>query len=304
MAGNGSIEDTVTVLGCGMMGSALALALVDAGIRVVAWNRTAGKLEPLIERGVTGVPSASDAVTASSLVIACLTSYDDALEVLDRDTTPGDWPGRALINLATGTPQDAERLQRWAVDRGASYLDGTIQAYPQDIGKPESVVVYSGSADVWARHEPTLCTLAGASSYVSTDVVAANVVDVAVIGAFYTIALGAFVEAAAYADACGVGVDGLLDSADRAIELLRRSVHEGATAIASRRYETDQATLGIYAEASRSFLKAMTDAGQRASLMDAQLSNLERAEAAGHGALGLFALFDTTAATSGAAESR
>ena len=42
---------TVAILGTGIMGAAMARNLLEAGIRVRAWNRSRGKAEPLTEDG-------------------------------------------------------------------------------------------------------------------------------------------------------------------------------------------------------------------------------------------------------------
>ena len=40
--------DSVSVIGMGLMGSALGRALVDKGSEVTVWNRTPAKCEPLM----------------------------------------------------------------------------------------------------------------------------------------------------------------------------------------------------------------------------------------------------------------
>ncbi|MGV7904205.1 NAD(P)-binding domain-containing protein, partial [Mycobacterium kansasii] len=47
----GDSTATVTILGLGAMGRAIAAAFVDAGHRVTVWNRTPGKADRLVARG-------------------------------------------------------------------------------------------------------------------------------------------------------------------------------------------------------------------------------------------------------------
>lgn len=58
----------------------------------------------------------------------------------------------------------------------------------------------------------------------------------------------------------------------------------------------DQATLNVYAAAVEAWQQSMQRAGQRAALMTANLDNLQRACAAGHGDKGIFAQIETLSA--------
>jgi 3-hydroxyisobutyrate dehydrogenase-like beta-hydroxyacid dehydrogenase len=52
----------VSVIGLGVMGTALARALIDGGYRVTVWNRTSEKAQPLVEVGAKLAPTANDAI--------------------------------------------------------------------------------------------------------------------------------------------------------------------------------------------------------------------------------------------------
>lgn len=56
---------SVTVLGLGPMGQALAAALLDAGHHTTVWNRTEAKAAQLLSRGARWAPNPARAVTAS-----------------------------------------------------------------------------------------------------------------------------------------------------------------------------------------------------------------------------------------------
>lgn len=280
------MSDVVAVIGCGLLGSAVARLMSGAGNDVLAWNRTPARARALSTEGVTPVERVGDAVSGASLALVTVTTYADAAEALE---PVGDWDGRTVVVLTTGVPGEAKRLARSLVRRGAAYLDGAVLGYPRDLGNPATMVVFSGPRATWTLCERTLLALGGASRHVSDDVSAANVIDVAVTGAFYTVALGAFTEAAAYATARGLHPEELLPAADAWIDILRRNVREAAAAIASDEHETDQATLDVYLEAATSWRQEMVDAHQRATLMAAEEQNLAAAQAAGLGRLGFFA---------------
>ena len=72
----------VTVIGLGLMGSALASALLAAGHRTTVWNRTSGRADALVGQGAEPAVSLSDALAASPIVIACVSTYDVLRELI------------------------------------------------------------------------------------------------------------------------------------------------------------------------------------------------------------------------------
>jgi 3-hydroxyisobutyrate dehydrogenase-like beta-hydroxyacid dehydrogenase len=281
----GSKSYDVATIGCGLMGAALVRTFARSGLSVAAWNRTHERARALAGDGITPVRSISDAVRFSGLVVACLTTYEATRSALD---PIDDWRGATLVNLASGASQDAEDMGRWAAERGAEYLDGTIQCYPQDIGSPEAVIPIAGPPAVWSKHERTLTILGGSCRHVSEQLGIPNVL-LNGIGAFYISALGAYVEAATYMLGEGVSTTALRDTTVWMLRMLHRTTDEAAGAIASDDHETDQATLEIFAEGSRNALAAIRGAGHHARIYAATIENMDAAEAAGFGKLGFYA---------------
>ncbi|CAL9452102.1 hypothetical protein SUDANB176_02465 [Streptomyces sp. enrichment culture] len=171
---------SLTLLGTGAMGTALARAWLAAGHRVTVWNRSPARAEALAAEGAAVAASAAEAVAANRLVVACLlddASVGEALE--DADLT-----GRDLVNLTTGTPAQGRARAAWAEARGARFLDGGIMAVPPMIGDAESggYVFYSGSSALFEEHRDTLAVPAG-TRYVGADPGFAALHDVALLSA-------------------------------------------------------------------------------------------------------------------------
>lgn len=72
----------VTVIGLGSMGRALAEAYIKAGHPTTVWNRTPSKGTPLVALGARQARTADEAVAASPLVIACLTTFESTVQAL------------------------------------------------------------------------------------------------------------------------------------------------------------------------------------------------------------------------------
>ena len=118
----------VSVIGLGNMGSALTRALIENGRQVTIWNRTAGKAAPLIKMGAVLAPNAAAAVTASPVIIVCVTNYAASNSILIEAVA--NLPRKVLIQFTTGTPQEARANEAWAHENGAEYLDCAITGSP------------------------------------------------------------------------------------------------------------------------------------------------------------------------------
>ncbi|MEV4252537.1 NAD(P)-binding domain-containing protein [Spirillospora sp. NPDC049652] len=171
----------ITLLGLGAMGAAVARAWLAAGYELTVWNRTASRAEPFAAEGAKVAASAAEAVAASPLVVACL--LDDAS--VEAALADADLGGKDLVNITTGTPEQARARAAWATGRGvARYLDGGIMAVPPMIGVPESgaYVFYSGSEELFEDAREALGVPAGAR-YVGADPGSAALHDVALLSA-------------------------------------------------------------------------------------------------------------------------
>jgi len=271
----------VAVVGTGLMGSAVARALLNNHYPLSVWNRTPSRCEALRGLGALTPEAAADAIRDSDVVILTVLDYTAAREVLDE--VADALRGKTIVNLVTGSAAEARALDSWVVERGASYLDGIIAAYPGEIGKPPTLFYFAGSLPAWTRYQSLLTALAGDATYVGTEPSAANVIDAAMTATFHTVAIGAFVEGLSYARSAGVDLHEIKRTLPYWLGLLSQELHVAIDDVLSDSHTTDQATLETYLVALRTIKKAMVTDGERVHLLGAALDNLERAHAAGHG---------------------
>lgn len=173
---------TVSVIGLGSMGTALAEAFLNHGISVTVWNRSPEKVEPLVQKGALAAPNLRAAIEASSLLVTCLLVYDTVHAVFE--PVEDALAGRTLVNLTNGTPTQARAMADWAAKRGAGYVDGGIMAVPPMIGSQDALTLYSGSAEAFREHEGTLRAL-GAAQYLGSDAGLAPLYDIALLTGMY-----------------------------------------------------------------------------------------------------------------------
>ncbi|MEU1284635.1 NAD(P)-binding domain-containing protein [Kitasatospora sp. NPDC005856] len=150
---------SVTVIGLGPMGQAMAGAFLDAGYDVTVWNRTAARADALVARGAQAAPGAEAAVAANELVVLSLTDYDAVFGVLE--SVEPALKGKVIANLGSDTPGRAREAARWLAERGAGHLTGGVQVPPSGIGSPGSSTFYSGPVELFQRHRDALEVLTG-----------------------------------------------------------------------------------------------------------------------------------------------
>ncbi|UGT55959.1 NAD(P)-dependent oxidoreductase [Nocardia asteroides] len=290
----------VALLGCGNMGAALGRALLTAGYSVTAWNRSTEKSQALEPFGAQPADTADEAVGSARATITCLGTYHDVEEVLTTIDMPD---GHTLINVTTGAPDDADRLQRWAENRRVHYLDGAILAFPDQIGTPTCQILVAGAPDIWDANRELIRAMGGASRHVSATAKGANVLDLAGVGAFYGVSILGFIEAARYVTACGVPVDELLHVARQLDEILHAAQEQCVESLATGDFSTDQATIDVYHSGSVTFRDTMTSRVGTAPMVEAAAGLVARGAEAGLGKESLYALFKLYGAgdTNGAA---
>ncbi|MEV4578010.1 NAD(P)-binding domain-containing protein [Nonomuraea jabiensis] len=174
------MSENISVLGLGLMGTALAASLIEAGHHVTVWNRTPAKADPLVAKGATRADTLAQAVEASPLVIVCLLDYASVLETLEGVPLAG----RVVANLTTGRPAEAREMAAWVGERGGDYLDGGIMAVPQMIANPGALILYSGSRPAFERYEEAFGVMA-AARYTGDDPGMAPLLDLAMLTGMY-----------------------------------------------------------------------------------------------------------------------
>jgi 3-hydroxyisobutyrate dehydrogenase-like beta-hydroxyacid dehydrogenase len=271
----------VSVIGLGAMGSALARALIRGGRRVTAWNRTGGKGESLAREGVILAPGAAAAVAASPVVIACVAGYEATRQILGPDDVP--LAGRTLVQLSTGTPQDAREAEAWARSRGADYLDGAILATPSQVGRPDTPLFVSGAEPAYRRAEADLGIIAGNLIYTGESVGSAAAWDLGVLSSLFG-ALFGFLHGARVFESEGLAVGDLGTMIARIAPVLGEMVKHTGDAIQSGDFGNPQSTVEVCTGGFELFAKQASEANINGEFPDFALGLGRRAIAAGYGA--------------------
>ncbi|MFF3489447.1 NAD(P)-dependent oxidoreductase [Streptomyces sp. NPDC002701] len=289
MAPHNSSDTPVTVLGLGLMGTALASAFLKAGHPTTVWNRTRSKTGPLTAQGATPADTPARAVTASPLVVVCLTTYDDVIALLQPHAT--ELADRTLVNVTNGTPAQARTFAAWAQEHGIRYVDGGIMAVPQMIGTPAAYTLYSGDREAYETHRPALASLGG-TRWTGEDPGLAALYDLSLLTGMYGMVAGV-VQSFALIRSQGIEAREFAPLLSDWLDAMTASLVPGtAEAVDTGRHLTDVSSLAVNQAAFPNLLTTFTDQGVRTGLFTPMRDLLDRAIAEGHATDGLSRLVD------------
>ncbi|MCP2166282.1 NAD(P)-dependent oxidoreductase [Goodfellowiella coeruleoviolacea] len=268
----------VSVIGLGAMGSALAGAFLARGHATTVWNRSAARADSLVAKGATRAATVADAVAASELVVVCVLDYAAAREQLE--PVAETLAGRVLVNLCSGSPEQAREMAEWAAGHGAEYLDGAIMTTPPGVGGQDMMFLYGGSAAAFAAHRDTLAAL-GDPINLGTDPGLACLYDTALLGLMWSTLTG-WLHGVAVAGADGVAATAYTPIALRWMTAIAGFMTTYAPQVDQGSYPGDDASLDVHVAAIQHLVHASEARGVDRSLPELLLSMIERAAADGH----------------------
>lgn len=281
----------VAVIGCGLMGSALARAFAAAGHEVAVWNRTPSKARA-VGGGTLALESLREAVSGRELVVVSLSNYAACFELLTSEGVASALAGTTLVQLTSGSPADAREGLAWANANGVDYLDAAILAYPGFVATDYATVFYAGSRSVFDRHLETLQAIARKSIHVDEKIGSAATLDCAILEAYYGGSL-AFLHAAAMCKAEGLDPITFFSHKDSFLGLLSVTADAAQGMVERNDFSGDQCSLNTHVAAIEHIVRLSRDARMSARFPKELLDNYKRAISAGLGSEELPAVFRT-----------
>lgn len=296
---------TVSVLGTGIMGAAMARNLARAGHTVRVWNRGRDKAEPLAADGAHVADSPEEAVRGADAVLTMLYDGPAALDVMRR-AAPGLRAGTAWVQSTTAGVDAVADLAAFAHEHGLVFFDAPVLGTRQPAEAGLLLVLAAGPAAARDAVTPVFDAVGSRTVWTGEDGAAGSATRLKLVANSWVLAAtNAVGEALALAKALGVDPDGFFDAiaGGPLLGYLRAKaglIRDGALTPA-------QFAVTTAAKDARLIVEAAEANGVRLDVAAAGAERLARAAAQGHGdedmAAAYFASFDETTSDAGGATS-
>ena len=195
---------TVGFVGLGIMGRPMLKNLLRAGHTVVAYGRTAAKIDACVADGTQRGASNRDVGARAEIVITMLPNGPEVEDVvLGADgILSGAKPGSLLIDMSSISPLVSKKIAAACAERKVAFLDAPVSG-----GEPKAIdgtlaIMVGGSEEAFRKAEPLLKCM-GSSVTLTGPVGAGNTTKLAnqIMVACNIAAMG---EALTLATSCGL----------------------------------------------------------------------------------------------------
>jgi 3-hydroxyisobutyrate dehydrogenase len=162
----GSSLDTsarIGLVGLGIMGSQIALRLIDKGYQLTVWNLEPERYDLVRDAGAAWADSPADVWSACDFALVCVLG-DVALESVcfgDQGFARAGRGARLLVDLSTTSPAATKRLApRIRADLGADWIDAPMSGGPAAAREGSLTLMVGGDARRLEEVQPLLTAIA------------------------------------------------------------------------------------------------------------------------------------------------
>ncbi len=161
----------IAYLGIGIMGRGMVGNLLRAGYPVTVWNRTAARVQPLLEMGAKPAATAAEAVRDADVVMYCL-SDDKAVEELVWGTDgvlSGVRSGQTVVDMTTVHPDTSRKEYAAFSAKGVEFLDAPVFGSKGEAANAGLWIVVGGKYEVYEAVKPILEQLSETTHYMGPN---------------------------------------------------------------------------------------------------------------------------------------
>ncbi|MFF5854549.1 NAD(P)-dependent oxidoreductase [Streptomyces sp. NPDC012751] len=272
---------TVSVLGTGIMGAAMARNLVRAGHTVRVWNRTRAKAEPLAADGAHVAGTPAEAVDGADVVLTMLYDGPAALDVM-REAAPALRSGAAWAQSTTAGLEAIGDLAAFAREHDLVFFDAPVLGTRQPAEAGQLLVLAAGPAEHRAAVTPVFDAVGARTVWTGEDGAAGSATRLKLVANSWVIAATAAVgEVLALAQALDVDPRNFFDAIGGG-PLDMGYLHAKSALILEDRLTPPQFTVATAVKDARLIVRAGEEHGVRLDVAAAGAERLERAAALGH----------------------
>ncbi len=165
------MPERVGFVGLGIMGQGMARNLLNAGFPLVVWNRTASRMDALVDAGAEAAASPADLAARSDIVVVCVSDTPDVEAVVlgEQGVLQGAQPGALLIDCSTISPKATRALAAALHEKGVAMLDAPVSGGSEGAARGTLSIMVGGPADQFARARPVFEAMGKAITHVGSE---------------------------------------------------------------------------------------------------------------------------------------
>jgi 3-hydroxyisobutyrate dehydrogenase len=150
------MAERVGFIGLGIMGRGMANNLIKAGFKVRVWNRTASRMEPLVEAGAEAGSSPADVAANSDITVICVSDTPDVERVIlgEDGVIHGAKAGALVVDCSTISPQVTKEIAEKLAEKGIKMLDAPVSGGSEGAAKGTLSIMIGGDEDQFQRALP------------------------------------------------------------------------------------------------------------------------------------------------------
>ena len=147
------MAERVGFIGLGIMGRGMANNLLKAGFKVRVWNRTASRMDALVEAGAEAGSSPADVAANSDIIVTCVSDTPDVERVIlgEDGVIHGAKAGSLVIDCSTISPQATRDIAAKLAEKGIHMLDAPISGGSEGAAKGTLSIMIGGDEDQYQR---------------------------------------------------------------------------------------------------------------------------------------------------------
>ncbi|MGW2035565.1 MULTISPECIES: NAD(P)-dependent oxidoreductase [Streptomyces] len=272
---------TVSVLGTGIMGAAMARNLVRAGHTVQAWNRTRAKAEPLAADGVHVAGTPAEAVEGADVVLTMLYDGPATLDVM-REAAPALRSGTAWVQSTTAGVAAVRDLAAFAREHGLVFFDAPVLGTRQPAEAGQLLVLAAGPGEHRATVAPVFDAVGSRTVWTGEDGAAGTASRLKLVANSWVLAITAAAgEVLALARGLDVDPRNFFDAIEGG-PLDMGYLRAKSELILEDRLTPAQFAVATAAKDARLIVQAGEESGVRLDVAAASAERMERAARQGH----------------------
>jgi 3-hydroxyisobutyrate dehydrogenase-like beta-hydroxyacid dehydrogenase len=155
VSGSNDPRLAVGLIGLGNMGTAIAERLLDAGYKLLVYNRTPEKADAVAARGATVAATLADLVEQVDVVLTSLAD-DAAFDAVATEVIAAARPGTVLVDTSTVSPAASARVASLAEAAAVPYLRAPVSGNPTVVRAGNLSFIVSGARETLERVEPVI----------------------------------------------------------------------------------------------------------------------------------------------------